>query len=171
MASKKKPAPKAAPVPARVTTPKSALRISHDELSSLFRLMERRSIHELAYEDADIQLRVVRGSRHAEPAPAPSQPPRAAPMEAHVAQEEPEDVAYVTSPFVGTFYRAASPESPSFVEIGSLVQPGQTLCIVEAMKMFNQIEADEAGTISAILVENGKAVEFGQRLFAIRRAR
>lgn len=74
----------------------------------------------------------------------------------------------VTSPMVGTMYRAPAPSQPPFVEIGSKVNAGDTLCIVEAMKMLNQIEADKAGTITAILVENGQPVEFGQPLFVIK---
>jgi len=73
----------------------------------------------------------------------------------------------VTSPMVGTFYEAASPGARPFVEIGQQINVGDTLCIVEAMKMLNQIEADKAGTISARLVENGQPVEFGQALFVI----
>ena len=73
----------------------------------------------------------------------------------------------VLSPMVGTFYRAPSPEAPSFVEVGQTVRVGDVLCIVEAMKMMNQIEADRAGTVTAIHVENGDAVEFDQPLISI----
>ena len=76
----------------------------------------------------------------------------------------------VNSPFVGTFYRSASPETAAFVEIGSSVKKGQVLCIVEAMKLMNEIEADAAGTILEILAENGKPVEFGQKLYKVRKA-
>ncbi len=74
----------------------------------------------------------------------------------------------VTSPMVGTMYRSPAPDQPPFVDIGKTVQVGDTLCIVEAMKMLNQIEADKAGTVTAILVENGQPVEFGQPLFVIK---
>lgn len=74
----------------------------------------------------------------------------------------------VTSPMVGTMYRAPAPDQPPFVDIGKQVQVGDTLCIVEAMKMLNQIESDKAGTVVAILVENGQPVEFGQPLFVIK---
>jgi acetyl-CoA carboxylase biotin carboxyl carrier protein len=74
---------------------------------------------------------------------------------------------HVTSPMVGTFYRASSPGTKPFVEIGQKVEVGDTLCIIEAMKMLNQIEADRAGTITAVVVENGQPVEFGQSLFII----
>lgn len=73
----------------------------------------------------------------------------------------------VTSPMVGTFYRSASPGSAPFVDVGKTVKQGETLCIIEAMKILNQIEADKAGTVKAILVENGQPVEFGQPLFVI----
>ncbi|MGC1818544.1 MAG: acetyl-CoA carboxylase biotin carboxyl carrier protein, partial [Casimicrobiaceae bacterium] len=73
----------------------------------------------------------------------------------------------VKSPMVGTFYRSASPGSKSFVEVGDTVAQGDTLCIVEAMKLMNEIEADAAGTVKAILVENGQAVEFGQPMFVL----
>ena len=73
----------------------------------------------------------------------------------------------IKSPMVGTFYRAASPESEPFVEVGSTVKAGDTLCIVEAMKLLNEIESDCAGTVKAILIENGQPVEFGEPLFVI----
>jgi acetyl-CoA carboxylase biotin carboxyl carrier protein len=73
----------------------------------------------------------------------------------------------VTSPFVGTFYRAPAPDTPSFVEVGQRVEKGQTMCIVEAMKLMNEIEADVSGTVKSILVENAQPVEFGQKLFVI----
>jgi acetyl-CoA carboxylase biotin carboxyl carrier protein len=86
------------------------------------------------------------------------------------ADEAPSDSADVTCPFVGTFYRAPSPDAPSFVEIGSVVRPGQTLCIVEAMKLMNEIEAEVSGTVVEVYAQNGKPVEFGQKLFRIKKA-
>jgi acetyl-CoA carboxylase biotin carboxyl carrier protein len=86
------------------------------------------------------------------------------------AEAEPTDVLDVTSPFVGTFYRSPSPEAPSFVEVGSVVRPGQTLCIVEAMKLMNEIEAELSGTVVEVFAQNGKSVEFGQKLFRIKKA-
>jgi acetyl-CoA carboxylase biotin carboxyl carrier protein len=80
------------------------------------------------------------------------------------------DVVVVTSPIVGTFYRAASPDGQPFVELGTAVREGQILCIVEAMKLKNEIEADCAGTVVDILVENGKPVEYGQPLFSLRKS-
>jgi acetyl-CoA carboxylase biotin carboxyl carrier protein len=92
-------------------------------------------------------------------------PGAGAPVEA-----EPTDVFDVTSPFVGTFYRSPSPEAPSFVEVGSVIRPGQTLCIVEAMKLMNEIEAELSGTVIECIAQNGKSVEFGQKLFRIKKA-
>ena len=95
---------------------------------------------------------------------------RAAPVAAAVAAPAVEVVASghtVKSPMVGTFYRSASPGAKAFVEIGSTVKEGETICIIEAMKILNEIEADKSGTISKILCENGQAVEYGQPLFII----
>jgi len=118
----------------------------------------------------------------AAPAPAPTQAPAPASApapgpdvtapsgEAAPPDEEelPEGTELLPSPIVGTFYRAPSPDADPFVEVGDRVEPGQVLCIVEAMKLMNEIEADEAGTIVEIYPEDGKPVEYGQPLFAIR---
>jgi acetyl-CoA carboxylase biotin carboxyl carrier protein len=98
-------------------------------------------------------------------APAPAAAPAAAAAAAPAAVEEKGHT--VTSPFVGTFYRKPNPDSPVYVSMGDKVDKGQVLCIVEAMKLMNEIEADVAGTITAILVEDGQAVEYGQPLFKI----
>jgi acetyl-CoA carboxylase biotin carboxyl carrier protein len=89
------------------------------------------------------------------PAPAPVDP----------------DLVTVTAPLIGTFYRAASPQSRPFVEVGSVVQTGSVLCIIEAMKLMNEIECEAAGTVVEVLVENGRAVEFGEALFRLRPSR
>jgi acetyl-CoA carboxylase biotin carboxyl carrier protein len=88
-----------------------------------------------------------------------------APVAAAAAAERPGHA--VTSPFVGTFYRTPAPDQPAFVDVGSVVKKGQVLCIIEAMKLMNEIEADVAGRVAEILVENGQPVEFGQTLFRI----
>jgi acetyl-CoA carboxylase biotin carboxyl carrier protein len=99
-----------------------------------------------------------RGAPAAEPASAASAPAAASSADkGHV----------VASPFVGTFYRTPAPDQPNFVEVGSVVRKGQVLCIIEAMKLMNEIEADEPGRITEVLVENGQPVEFGQPLFRI----
>jgi acetyl-CoA carboxylase biotin carboxyl carrier protein len=100
------------------------------------------------------------------PSPAPS--PSAAPSSAAPAAAAVDDKSHVvTSPFVGTFYRKPNPDSPTYVSLNDKVEKGQVLCIVEAMKLMNEIEADVGGTIAQILVENGKTVEYGQPLFKI----
>jgi acetyl-CoA carboxylase biotin carboxyl carrier protein len=151
------------------------------ELRRLLRILEKRNVSEFEFEDDAIKIRLVRGSASASSSPALAVPPIAhapaaappsfsAPIETSTAPASEAGVVYVTSPFVGTFYRSPSPDAPAFVEVGSVVREGQALCIVEAMKLMNEIEADCAGTIVEILVENGKPVEFGQKLFKIRRA-
>jgi len=103
----------------------------------------------------------------------PPEPP--APIEAtqpsliNTTAEEDPRITYIASPFVGTFYRAPSPETPAFVDKGQAIKPGQVLCIVEAMKLMNEIEAEISGVIVEILADNGKAVEYGERLFKVRR--
>jgi acetyl-CoA carboxylase biotin carboxyl carrier protein len=99
------------------------------------------------------------------PAPAPAAG-AAAPAPASAASDD-DKAHFVTSPFVGTFYRKPNPESPNYVSVHDKVEKGQVLCIVEAMKLMNEIEADVAGTIVAILVDDGAPVEYGQRLFKI----
>ena len=94
-------------------------------------------------------------------------PAAAAPAASNTLEVPPEEGHVVKSPMVGTFYRAATPGAKPFVEVGDTVQEGTTLCIVEAMKLMNEIEADKGGVVKAILVDNGQPVEFGQPLFVI----
>jgi len=103
-------------------------------------------------------------------APAPNPAPAAPPAEAQeAAQAEPEeDLHFVKSPIVGTFYEAPAPDAEPFVKVGDHISPGQVLCIIESMKLMNEIEAEISGTIVAKLVENGKPVEYGQALFSVR---
>lgn len=105
----------------------------------------------------------------AAPAPMAASAPAAAPVAAEAAPAAPAAPSghVLKSPMVGTFYRSANPSSPPFVEVGAQVKVGDTLCIIEAMKLMNEIEADAAGTVKAILVENGQPVEYGQPLFVI----
>ena len=99
-------------------------------------------------------------------------PPPAAPSKAASAPVSADDptLTTITSPFVGTFYRAPSPQAPSFVDVGSEIRPGSVLCIVEAMKLMNEIESEIAGTIVEIVAANGKPVEYGDALFRVRKA-
>lgn len=155
-----------------------------DKLRKLLDVLAEKEIAEFEHEDQNVRLRIVRGGAlvqangltlapagfgAAAAAAALTAPPQTA-RAADAAGDAPSDVVDVTSPFVGTFYRSPSPEAPSFVDVGSVVRPGQTLCIVEAMKLMNELEADVSGTIVEIFVQNGKAVEFGQKLFRIKKA-
>jgi acetyl-CoA carboxylase biotin carboxyl carrier protein len=89
--------------------------------------------------------------------------------DAAIAAAKAEGGLFITSPFVGTFYRSPSPEAPPFVDVGTSIKPGQPLCIVEAMKLMNEIEAEFVGVILECLVETGSPVEFGQKLFRVRK--
>jgi acetyl-CoA carboxylase biotin carboxyl carrier protein len=145
------------------------------KLKTLIDLVETSGIAELEIQEGEERVRITRAMMHAQPQmllPTPA-PPGAAVAPAPVAPAEapaapPEEQGHaVKSPMVGTFYRSASPGAAPFVEIGDSVAAGDTLCIVEAMKLMNEIEADVGGTVKAILVENGQPVEFGQPLFVI----
>ena len=149
------------------------MRIPLKQLKQLLDTLDRGGVHEIEYQDQQYRLRIVLGgpsvsqpvaSRSAPAAPAPAAPPEA-PKAAPASNE-----AFVTSPFVGTFYRAPSPDAEPFVEVGSAVKPGQTLCIVEAMKLMNEIESEVGGVVLEILVENGQSVEFGQKLFKVKKS-
>ena len=150
------------------------------KVKKLIELLEESNIGEIEIKEGEESVRISRhGNQPAAPmayaAPAPAAPaPSAAPAPAETAASEPAAPAAapatdnaVLSPMVGTFYRAPSPDAASFVEVGQTVRVGDVLCIVEAMKMMNQIEADRAGTVTAIHVENGEAVEFDQPLISI----
>jgi len=143
------------------------------KLKKLIDLVEESSITELEINDAEERVRIVKhgGAPHAYAAPtvAPAAAitvPGAATLASPVEPEVPAGDA-VKAPMVGTFYRASSPGAEPFVEVGSVVKLGDTLCIIEAMKLLNEIETDHAGTVKAILVENGQPVEYGEPLFII----
>ena len=147
--------------------------IDIEKIRQLIALVEETGIAELEIHEGEDTVRI---NRYANKAPAPTHvyhdiaaPAPAAPVPAAItAVATPELTGHkVTSPMVGTFYTSSSPESAAFVEIGQSVKIGQVLCIIEAMKMMNQIEADKNGIITARLVENGDPVEFGQALFVI----
>ena len=147
------------------------------KVKKLIELLEESNIGEIEIKEGEESVRISRHGNqpaaplaYATPAPvAPAPAPAAATAEALAAESAAAPVAdnAVLSPMVGTFYRAPGPEAPSFVEVGQTVRVGDVLCIVEAMKMMNQIEADRAGTVTVIHVENGEAVEFGQPLISI----
>lgn len=151
------------------------------KVKKLIELLEESGIGEIEIKEGEESVRISRGISGS-PAPAPhySYPPPAAPAAPAPAAAAPAPAPaesadstpatsgkIVKSPMVGTFYRSPSPSSPSFVEVGKTVKAGDVLCIVEAMKMMNQIEAEVSGTVEAILAENGEPVEFDQPLFSI----
>jgi acetyl-CoA carboxylase biotin carboxyl carrier protein len=165
------------------TTPGSDELLGLDEIKELIELVSEKQFNEFELERGGFRLRLARGVRvYESPAPpvvdaAPGGSgaplaalPAAPPVAAASAVPEPpkESLHQVTSPIVGTFYRAASPTSDSFVEIGDRVSVGKTLCIIEAMKLMNEIQSDAGGEIVKIFVENGQPVEYGQPLFGIR---
>ena len=150
------------------------------KVKKLIELLEESNIDEIEIKEGEESVRISRNGAKAltmaaappqvlQAPPAAPQPPVAAPVAAPVTAEPAtaSDVHSLRSPMVGTFYRSPAPTSPSFVEVGQSVNVGDIVCIVEAMKMMNQIEADKSGKITAILVENGEPVEFDQPLFTI----
>ena len=146
------------------------------KVKKLIELLEASSVDEIEIKEGEESVRISRnkGMTMAAPMAAPLMPAPMAPMPAaQVAAPAAPDVSSsssanaVKSPMVGTFYRSPSPEAPSFVEVGQSVRAGDVLCIVEAMKMMNQIEADRAGTVTAIHAENGEPVEFDQPLITV----
>jgi acetyl-CoA carboxylase biotin carboxyl carrier protein len=151
-----------------------------DQLSALFDLLAVKDVVEFEHEENGVRIRVARGAPAAQaaavvqPAPAPAHAGSAAgvsaPASVPASRAQSGDFLDVTSPFVGSFYSSPSPDAPPFVEIGSVVRPGQTLCIVEAMKLMNEIEAECAGTVVEAFAQNGKSVEYGQKLFRIKKA-
>ena len=141
------------------------------KLKTLIDLVSESNVSELEITEAEGKVRIVKGGvapvqAMMMPAAAPA---AAAPAAVAAAPVEPAAPAghAVKSPMVGTFYRAASPGAKSFVEVGSQVKEGETICIIEAMKILNEIEADKSGTVTQILIENGQAVEYGQPLLVI----
>jgi acetyl-CoA carboxylase biotin carboxyl carrier protein len=149
------------------------------KVKKLIELLEESNIDEIEIREGEESVRISRNGAQAmapafyAPPPMAAPPPaQAAPAPAPAVTAEPAAPEQpsghgVNSPMVGTFYRSPSPTSPPFVEVGQSVNVGDVVCIVEAMKMMNQIEADKSGTIGAILVENGEPVEFDQPLFTI----
>lgn len=152
------------------------MKIQLDDLKALISALEAGKVSEFEYEDESSRIRLTFGAKQV-PMTAPAVAAAAvtvaggAPPLAPAALAVDEGkVAYIVSPIVGTFYRSPSPEAPPFVDVGSQVKVGQAVCIVEAMKLMNEIESDVAGTVLEVLVENGHSVEFGQRLFKIKKS-
>jgi acetyl-CoA carboxylase biotin carboxyl carrier protein len=145
------------------------------KVKKLIELLEESGISELEISEGEESVRISRHPRMAMQAPMAmgtpmvqaAPPPPATPATAAGEHKPRNDEYTVTSPMVGTYYSAASPGAKAFVEIGTEIKIGQILCIIEAMKMMNQIESDKAGRVTAILAKNGEPVEFGQPLFMI----
>jgi acetyl-CoA carboxylase biotin carboxyl carrier protein len=165
-----------------------------DELRELTELFSEHGLTDFEFENADIRIRLSRNiasagtqpaaapvphtPAHIPPQPAPIAQPPAAAQQPAAGQSEtapaaeaaaPEDLHTITSPIVGTFYRAPSPTSDVFVKVGSRVEPASVVCIIEAMKLMNEIQAETSGVIEKIYVENGQPVEYGQPLFGVRK--
>ncbi|OSZ64729.1 acetyl-CoA carboxylase biotin carboxyl carrier protein [Hydrogenophaga sp. IBVHS2] len=149
------------------------------KLKTLIDLVSESNVSELEITEAEGKVRIVKSAPAAMAAPVTytMAPPAAAPAPVVEVAAAPAAAApaasaepvghIVKSPMVGTFYRASSPGAKAFVEVGSVVKEGETICIVEAMKILNEIEADKSGTVTQILAQNGQAVEYGQPLFVI----
>ncbi len=149
------------------------------KVKKLIELLEESNIDEIEIQEGEESVRISRNGSRVQYAPAgyappppPQHAPAAAPQQPAAAAPEPaaapeEKGHLVRSPMVGTFYRSPSPSSSPFIEVGATVKEGDVLCIVEAMKMMNQIEADKSGTVAAILVDNGEPVEYDQPLVSI----
>jgi acetyl-CoA carboxylase biotin carboxyl carrier protein len=159
-----------------------------DELKQILDIVREHGISEFELEREDVKLRIRKNGEitsevvsrlPGEPVPSPAPPPPAvagpparpiaAPAQAAGALEEGVELAIVKSPIVGTFYRAAEPGARPFVEVGAMVRKDQVLCIIEAMKLMNEINSEYDGEVAAVYVENGQAVQYGERLFSIKR--
>ena len=147
------------------------------KLKTLIDLVSESNLSELEITDAEGKVRIIKSggaplvmqqpAMQMMAAPLAAAPLASAPATAEAPIAAAEQGHSVKSPMVGTFYRSASPGAKAFVEVGSVVKEGETICIIEAMKILNEIEADKSGTVSKILGENGQAVEYGQPLFII----
>jgi acetyl-CoA carboxylase biotin carboxyl carrier protein len=143
------------------------------KVKKLIELLEESSITEIEITEGEESVRISRAQPPMVPtavtqyqaSATPSESPRAPELIEPVGTQEEKN--YIKSPMVGIFYAAPSPDSDDFIKIGSTIKVGDTLCIIEAMKMMNQVEADTSGTVSEILIKNAEAVEFGQHLFVI----
>ena len=173
---------------ARREQPDPAASVNMDELRELITLMRENGLAELELEREEFRVRLRRdsvgGSSHASPpapapvpvpAPVPAPAPAPAPTsaahpgaQATTAASQDQDLQLIPSPIVGTFYRSPSPNADPFVKIGSNVEPDTVVCIIEAMKLMNEIQAEAAGEVVKIYVENGQPVEYGQPLFGIK---
>jgi len=150
-------------------------KIDYKEIIKLIDLLEERNLSHFELEVEGFKIKISRGQNinssveiTSSPAPPLGTEGKANPASLEtIPSERKNNLHYITSPMVGTFYRSPDPSSPPFVDIGDIVKKNQTLCIIEAMKLMNEIESDIEGVLKEIYVENGKSVEYGQKLFAI----
>jgi len=148
-----------------------------EQIKAIVAMMKENELCEFSMESEGLKLRIKRGPDGVQPtvsvtsvapAPAVAMPPPA-PAEAPATPAPvPTDIKYITSPMVGTFYRSAAPDAPAYIEAGKNVEDETVVCIIEAMKVMNEIKSEIKGVIVECLVENAKPVEFGQKLFAVR---
>jgi len=149
-------------------------KIDYKEILKLVDLLEERNLSAFELEIEGFKIKISRGHPPTIVPESPASPSPPAEFESNPAADVPEsegsknDLHYISSPMVGTFYMAPDPSSPPFVEIGEPVQKNQTICIIEAMKLMNEIESDIDGILEEIYVQNGKPVEYGKKLFAIK---
>lgn len=156
------------------------------QLEKLLDFMASHGLEEFEYEHAGLRIRLKKAAPSSNAAPRAGVPPQALQAQPvsseaapHLAETAPppssapptEELHTIKSPIVGTFYASASPGAPAFVKVGDAIQAGQVVCIIEAMKLMNEIEADVSGELVRTMVENGQPVEYGQGLFAIRSAK
>jgi acetyl-CoA carboxylase biotin carboxyl carrier protein len=146
------------------------------KLKKLIDLVQESGIAELEITEGEEKVKIVKGGAVSvsqpppapAPAPMPAQPPAGgAPAPAGSQPQAGQEGHVVKAPMVGTFYRSPSPDAKAFIEVGQPIKEGQTICIIEAMKLMNEIESDASGVVKAILVENGQPVEYGQPLFIV----
>ena len=142
-----------------------------EKIEGLVKIIEESSLNEFTYKDKDVKITM---SKLDHPPVVAAGVPVAAPASAAVntsveAAEEEDDTLFITSPIVGTFYSAAAPDVPAFVKVGDQVKAGQTVCILEAMKLMNEIQSDSDCEIEAVLVSNEQKVEYGQPLFRVKK--
>jgi acetyl-CoA carboxylase biotin carboxyl carrier protein len=146
-----------------------------NQVRELLSILNQTDIEELSLKSSDFELTIRKGSLSSGTAVAPAVAPvaiAAVPIVAPTAVAAPAAIdknwVEVTSPMVGTFYRASGPDEPPFIEVGDTIRLGQAICIIEAMKLMNELEAEVAGEVMEILVENGKPIEFGQALMRVK---
>ena len=149
-----------------------------EQIKAIIAMMKENDLSEFSMEQDGLKIRIKRGPEGFQqtvtlPPSVPAQPvsvpvTAVAPAVAPAAPAPAAGIEHITSPMVGTFYRAPSPDAPAYVEVGQQVDPETVVCIIEAMKVMNEIKAEMTGVITEILAENAKPVEFGQKLFAVR---